>query len=149
MVQYPIPFMGRDRRDAMQAMGQVGGKIETTEENEAIDILLVDDEADVADDTLLILQHAFPYASIRWASTLEEAQRLIGRASIVLLDGHINGKTSDQLVGAMKTLPYTIVISSDRSLAKRLRALGCQELLPKPFEGDALIKLVGKRLRLH
>ncbi|HXX90908.1 MAG TPA: response regulator [Acidimicrobiales bacterium] len=122
----------------------------TEETEEVVDVLIVDDEGDVASTTAEILQRAGHRTAI--ASSLEEAVQVIASRTVrsVILDHQIADEKAEAFLDSEPTLPPVIVVSgvgrdvlADLELAHGSRLFACRH---KPVPPGELIELVDAAL---
>ncbi len=115
-------------------------------------VLHIEDSGMVVDLVAAILEGRRDIA-LRSAGTAAEglalARRL--RPAVILLDMHLPDSSGDEVLAAILSDPRTrdipvVIVSGDRSdeEAARLLAAGAADCLPKPFEIEAVLALVGR-----
>jgi len=119
--------------------------------NEALTVLVVEDNPDNATMIIRILESAnyIVHHSTEGLEAMHMARRL--RPHIILMDfdlPDINGK--NLVLVLKKQLPQSVVIAVTASVGPHQRRIaqgfGCDDYLAKPFEPDDLLSIIQKNL---
>lgn len=115
-------------------------------------ILVVDDEPSIR--LLCRVNLELEGHEVLEADSLATARAAVatGEVDVVLLDVHLHGERSEALIAECHDLnpPIPVVIVSGSADARQLAEIShADAILPKPFELEAFLSIVGDLARVH
>jgi DNA-binding NtrC family response regulator len=115
---------------------------------DSVDVLLVDDDASVR--LLCRVNLELEGFAVREAATIREADAAVAatRPAAVLLDVHLGGEDSSELLGRLRAagIPVCIVTGSVDVAEYRARA---DAVLEKPFQPSKMIEIARRLARVE